>query len=88
MCGRFTLEVQLELLFEHFDVHGGTLELTPRFNIAPTQQIPVVRNDGERNTLTMMRWGLARLTWLTEERTSCKKELPETLVGLDLRLVH
>lgn len=58
MCGRFTLEVQLELLFEHFDIHGGNLELTPRFNIAPTQQIPVVRNDSEQNNIAMMRWGL------------------------------
>ena len=58
MCGRFTLEFQLSLLYEHFDVEDGNLELTPRYNIAPTQHIPVVRNDGERNTLTTLRWGL------------------------------
>ena len=41
MCGRFTLEYQLSMLYEHFDVKDSNLELTPRYNIAPTQQIPV-----------------------------------------------
>ena len=58
MCGRFTSEYQLSMLYEHFGVEDGHLDLTPRYNIAPTQQIPVARNDGERNILTMMRWGL------------------------------
>jgi putative SOS response-associated peptidase YedK len=33
-------------------------ELTPRFNIAPTQQILVVRPDNKAREWTFMRWGL------------------------------
>ncbi|MDA0733614.1 MAG: SOS response-associated peptidase [Chloroflexi bacterium] len=58
MCGRFTLNIQGSMIAEWFDIHGDVAELTPRYNIAPTQQIPVIRNDGEQNNLTMMRWGL------------------------------
>lgn len=58
MCGRFTLNIQMSLWEERFGVDPADLEIKPRYNIAPTQQIPVVRNDGGRNVLTMMRWGL------------------------------
>ena len=58
MCGRFTLAIQGSMISDWFDIHGDVLELTPRYNIAPTQQILVVRSDGEQNNLTMMRWGL------------------------------
>lgn len=29
-----------------------------RYNVAPTQEIPVIRADADRRQLTMMRWGL------------------------------
>lgn len=59
MCGRFTLQSpvdDLRALFE-FD---GTVELVPRYNIAPTQDVAVVRaapDEGERE-LALVRWGL------------------------------
>ncbi len=46
MCGRFTITAPSDEMLEHFElsVHDGALwgELTPRYNIAPTQDIPVV----------------------------------------------
>jgi putative SOS response-associated peptidase YedK len=33
-------------------------ELNPRYNIAPTQQVAVIRQDGKARELSMMRWGL------------------------------
>ena len=58
MCGRFTLAIQLELWKERFGVEPADFDLRPRYNVAPTQQISVIRNDGEQNNLAMMRWGL------------------------------
>jgi len=58
MCGRFTLHIPPELLAEIF----GLIE-TPifpaRYNIAPTQQVAVIRRteDGQ-NRLDFLRWGL------------------------------
>jgi putative SOS response-associated peptidase YedK len=64
MCGRFTLRTPAPVLIEQFDVEVSAerqLELfTPRYNIAPTQEIVVVRADpasGQRMVSTM-RWGL------------------------------
>jgi putative SOS response-associated peptidase YedK len=64
MCGRFTLRTPATVLIEHFhlDVHADRqLELfAPRYNIAPTQEIVVVRadpRDGRRSAATL-RWGL------------------------------
>jgi putative SOS response-associated peptidase YedK len=61
MCGRFALVTEkeiLEMLFEldySFDFH-----LKPRYNIAPTQQAPVVRlaAAGDKRELSLLKWGL------------------------------
>ena len=59
MCGRYFLVIQEQQLWmEQFSVDAGHLDIVPRYNIAPTQQVPVVRNDGSENELAMMRWGL------------------------------
>ena len=56
MCGRYTLTRQ-EGVIEEMQV-ALSVELAPRFNIAPTQPAPVVLvRHGERQ-LEMMRWGL------------------------------
>lgn len=58
MCGRFTTDIPLELLVEIFGLAEAPVT-TPRYNIAPTQQIPVIRQyaDGQ-NHLDHLRWGL------------------------------
>jgi len=58
MCGRFTLDIPSELLVEIFGLAEPPVT-TPRFNIAPTQQVPVIRQyaDGD-NHLDSLRWGL------------------------------
>ena len=58
MCGRFTLNRSPAKLKEHFAT-TGELDLKPRFNIAPTQTVPVVRLDETGNRVfTFARWGL------------------------------
>ncbi|WP_380703170.1 SOS response-associated peptidase [Salinithrix halophila] len=59
MCGRFTLTAGLGEIVERFQVdeHQG-VEHAPRYNIAPSQEVPVVIVAKEKRQLLMMRWGL------------------------------
>jgi putative SOS response-associated peptidase YedK len=58
MCGRYTLNRSPAELREHFDA-ANQPELKPRFNIAPTQTVPIVRLDETGNRVfTLARWGL------------------------------
>lgn len=57
MCGRFTLYKQPTTLAAHFDV-VDVPDMPPRYNIAPTQDVAVVRQATEGRTLDLLRWGL------------------------------
>jgi len=45
---------------EYFDVVSDEPDWSPRFNIAPTQPVPVIRQNPKepRRELSLMRWGL------------------------------
>jgi putative SOS response-associated peptidase YedK len=59
MCGRFTLRVPMTLLVDQFHVKIGTDQQLPlRFNVAPTQDIPIVRQTDAGRELAIVRWGL------------------------------
>ena len=45
MCGRYTLKAPREAIAEAFDL-ADVPQLLPRYNIAPTQPVPVVRLQG------------------------------------------
>ena len=58
MCGRFTLTIDpVELQEAFYWVDFGNADLSPRYNIAPSQGVPVVPNDG-KNKLDFYTWGL------------------------------
>ncbi len=58
MCGRFTLKAPAEKLRETFLLFDIP-DITPRYNIAPTQQILAVRQEESGNPrATFLRWGL------------------------------
>jgi putative SOS response-associated peptidase YedK len=58
MCGRFAFYSPAEATAALFGA-TGSLEVKPRFNIAPTQYIAAIRNDDEEQPeLTSFRWGL------------------------------
>lgn len=58
MCGRFVGYRDLEVLKAHFPIDRVEAELSPNYNVAPTQKIPaIIRQDGE-NVLRVFRWGL------------------------------
>jgi putative SOS response-associated peptidase YedK len=56
MCGRFTLDPTAKF-YERFQIENRLDELIPRYNITPSQQVPVVISKSP-NQVLMMRWGL------------------------------
>jgi putative SOS response-associated peptidase YedK len=58
MCGRYILSASPQEIAEHFDLREVP-PFPPRWNIAPTQVVPVVREtqEGERECV-LLRWGL------------------------------
>jgi putative SOS response-associated peptidase YedK len=58
MCGRFTLRTPPHLLAKQFQL-DDVADLAPRYNIAPTQDVAVVRLNPstEKRELSMLRWG-------------------------------
>lgn len=59
MCGRFTLLNVFDELVARFGlIYGDNLEYQFRYNIAPSQSVLAVINDGENNRAGMLRWGL------------------------------
>lgn len=60
MCGRFTLTDPERLRAEfgrRFDFSRVSHNMVPRFNVAPTQEVLAVRNDG-RSSVELLRWGI------------------------------
>ena len=60
MCGRYTLSAGESEILERFNVDDVFMEtrLTPRFNIAPTQDIAVILSQDGKRILTAYKWGL------------------------------
>ncbi len=65
MCGRYTL-ANPEDLHERFETTNALDDLTPHYNIAPGQAMPVVTRNSP-NRLEIMRWGLVPV-WATDIR--------------------
>jgi len=57
MCGRYTLESDISFLQMRFKFAASDMKYKPRYNIAPTQDVLTVTNDGDRHG-QFMRWGL------------------------------
>ena len=57
MCGRFTITTKLDDLQARFGFEPGNLEMPPRYNVAPTQEVLAVVHRGA-NRAELMRWGL------------------------------
>jgi putative SOS response-associated peptidase YedK len=57
VCGRFTLTAPADVLADELGLAAAPTGLLPRYNIAPTQPVPVV-TAWQRSAITLMRWGL------------------------------
>jgi putative SOS response-associated peptidase YedK len=57
MCGRFALYTDPIALAKKFQTEN-LLDLLPSYNVAPSQTIPIIRNEEGRRLFAMARWGL------------------------------
>ena len=60
MCGRYRLSRRKQIIEEYFDCPSDDLDWVPRYNIAPTQPVPVIRQHPKKpvRDLSLMKWGL------------------------------
>jgi hypothetical protein len=78
MCGRYPLSRRKQIIEEHFDAISGEEDWTPRYNVAPTQPVLVIRQnpaDPTRN-LSQMRWGLIPSWWRQKAINICHGVAP------------
>ncbi|HLV87177.1 MAG TPA: SOS response-associated peptidase [Candidatus Sulfotelmatobacter sp.] len=73
MCGRYRLSRRKQLVEEYFDVSSDCDDWSPRYNVAPTQPVPVIRQHPKepRRDLSLMRWGLIP-SWSKDASGSAK----------------
>lgn len=60
MCGRYVIHHPLTELTERFAATTSLSEVTPRWNAAPTQALPVIVGGQKGNRLGLMKWGWQR----------------------------
>jgi putative SOS response-associated peptidase YedK len=60
MCGRYRLSRTKQIVEAHFSSVSGEEDWNPRYNIAPTQLVPVIRQNPKQpiRELSLLRWGL------------------------------
>ncbi|WP_071458486.1 SOS response-associated peptidase [Bacillus massilinigeriensis] len=60
MCGRFTLTASMDEILDRFDAQAFLEEeiYSPSYNIAPSQSVLAIINDGKANRLGFLKWGL------------------------------
>jgi putative SOS response-associated peptidase YedK len=73
MCGRFRLSRRKQVIAERFDAISDDDSWMPRYNVAPTQAIAVVRQHPAEPTrhLSQMRWGLIP-SWSIDDSHAAK----------------
>ncbi|GAB6929756.1 SOS response-associated peptidase [Paenibacillus sp. JCM 10914] len=73
MCGRFTLTVTWEELLTRYLIDPELLTPfhVPRYNIAPTQMVTAIINDGTANRIGQLQWGLVP-SWSKDAAASAK----------------
>jgi len=60
MCGRYRLSRRKQVIEEYFDSASWDDDWNPRYNVAPTQPVPVIRQHPKEpvRKISLMRWGL------------------------------
>ncbi len=72
MCGRFSNDAKPEQIEAEFKIGKLNPKLfTPRYNIAPTQMIPVVLEQSGERIIESLRWGLIP-TWAKDQSIGSK----------------
>ena len=85
MCGRYRLSRRKQRVEEYFDSVSDEPDWAPRYNIAPTQPVPVIRQNPKepRRELSLMRWGLipswAKDSSIAAQMINARSETAHTL---------
>ena len=60
MCGRYRLSRRKQIIEEYFETADWQDDWNSRYNIAPTQSVPVIRQHPKEpvRQISIMRWGL------------------------------
>ncbi|MBZ5616986.1 MAG: SOS response-associated peptidase [Acidobacteriia bacterium] len=60
MCGRYRLSRRKQVVEEYFDTAPVEHDWNPRYNIAPTQNVPIIRQNPKEpvREMSFVRWGL------------------------------
>ncbi len=60
MCGRFTLIASIDEIMNRFNVEAFREEegFRPNYNVAPSQSVLAIINNGSKNKMGYLRWGL------------------------------
>ncbi len=67
MCGRFEIHSTIEIIARIFQIDSITFDIKSSYNVAPSQEISIVINDGQ-NRLIPCRWGFVP-SWSKELKT-------------------
>ena len=72
MCGRYRLSRRKQIIEEHFASVSGE-DWSPRYNVAPTQSVPVIRQNPKEpvRELSLVRWGLIP-SWAKDSSIAAK----------------
>lgn len=73
MCGRFVVAYS-DAFEKLFDLENR-IDFTPRYNIRPSEQAPVIRNFNGKNHIDLMKFGF-RPDWMTDKYIKEKKRQP------------
>lgn len=68
MCGRYAFYLPHEAMVRLFDLDEDAPELAPRYNIAPSNFVPSIRQDKTgRRRLSLLHWGLVP-SWAKDKK--------------------
>jgi putative SOS response-associated peptidase YedK len=73
MCGRYRLSRRKQLVEEYFDTASDLEDWAPRYNIAPTQPVAIIRQNPKEpvRELSLVRWGLIP-SWAKDASAAAK----------------
>ena len=74
MCGRYALYTDYAAILERFGIEESAIgegEYSPSYNIAPSQKVLAVVNDGAKNRLGYLKWGLVP-PWAKDQKIGYK----------------
>ena len=73
MCGRYKLSRRKQVIDDHFNSVSGDEDWSPRYNVAPTQPVPIIRQHPKqpRRELSLVRWGL--IPWWSKDATGAAR---------------